>query len=193
MHIEWTEIVQSPDGTLTFVSIGMMPVQWWLAFRRRPGLLVFIPTTLCVLLNPSACMFGLQKSDKAWLLAYDHAMFTSQPSDCDFSRGVCFHCSELGMIYASLKARGLSVNFSNVITSIEMSVSRSIYASQQCLTSGGLINSDCISILLDMSCSQGNWIKPLDICCSGAWMALHKPICCLDQEYMYHFCHCTHM
>ena len=36
---QWTEIVQSPDGALTFVSIGMMPVQWWLTFRTRPGYL----------------------------------------------------------------------------------------------------------------------------------------------------------
>ena len=28
-----------------------------------------------------------------------HVMFASQPSDCDFLRGVCLHRSEMGMIY----------------------------------------------------------------------------------------------
>ena len=41
-----------------------------------------------------------------------------------------------------------------------------------------------ILILLDMTCSQGIWIKPPDICSWGAWMAWHKTVCLISNTCM---------
>ena len=193
MHIEWTEIVQSPDGMLTFVSIGIMSVQWWLAFRRRPGLVVFIPTTLRVFLNSSAHLDVHVWAAEKWpgldltclTACYDHVNVCISTK---WLWGICLHCSEMGMIYMRHWKQEAWVWILAMWLQVEMSVSRSMYASSQCLTSGGLINSDCVSAPFlfcwtCMPCSQGIWIKPPDICCWGSWMAWHKPVCCLDQEW----------
>ena len=100
-------MVRNPDGTLTFVSVGIMCVQWWPAFWRRPGLLV-ISTTLRVLLIPSTHADIHIWSAEKWpclnltclTACHGHAMFASQrPSDCDFLTGVCLHCREMSIIY----------------------------------------------------------------------------------------------
>ena len=104
----------------TFVSTEMVSVQWWLeeslaylasfpagrAWERGYGLLVFISTTLRVLLIPSADVHvwsavkwpGLNLT---YLTAcYGYVMFApQQPSECEFLRGVYLHCREMGMIY----------------------------------------------------------------------------------------------
>ena len=134
-----------------------MSVQWWLAFWRRPVLLVFMSTTLHVLLIPSADVRvwsaekwpGLNLTCLTACYDYlisssEHVMFASQqPSDCDFLRGVCLHCREMGMIYMRHWKQKAWVWISEMWLQVVMSVSGSMYAS---LTSGGLINSDCISV-----------------------------------------------
>ena len=107
---------------LTSVSIGRMSVQWCLAFKD--GNLAY--TTFCI--YKSMCNINSKWSCASLFcrkvivpkpnLSDYHVMFTSQqPNDCDFLWGVCLH--------ASLKAAGLSVNFSNVTTSKKMWVCRS--------------------------------------------------------------------
>ena len=58
---------KNPDGTLTFVSIGMMSVSChrWLAFLRWARLTCLFKLTLYVYIINSKCMFGLEKSDQA--------------------------------------------------------------------------------------------------------------------------------
>ena len=77
------------------------------------------------------------------IACYDHVMFASQqPTDCDFLRGVCLHCRKIGYdLHALLKAKGLSVNYSNMTTSSDVRLQ--MYISPQCLTSGGLIQYSC--------------------------------------------------
>ena len=178
-----------------------MPVQWWLAFRRRPGLL---SKTLCVLLIPSAHadvhVWSAEKLPGLNLTCltacYDHVMFASQqPSDCDFLRGVCLHHREMGMIYMHHWKQEAWVWISAMWLQVQMSVSQSMYVSSQYLTSGGLINSDCINAPF-LFCRTYLVHKEFELshqifAVGGrGWLAISH----LDQEYMYvcgQFSHCT--
>ena len=60
--------MQNPAGTLTFVSIGMMSVQWWLTFREWSSLLFYI-STLCVVLLIQSARVHVLSAEKSWDLS----------------------------------------------------------------------------------------------------------------------------
>ena len=114
-----------------------------------------------------------------------HVMFASQQSsDC---RDVCLHCREMGMIYMHHWKQRAWVWISAVWLQVQISVSRSMYSSSQCLTSGGLINSDCISApFLFRTClvhKEFELSHQIFAVGGPGWLGISH----LDQEYMYVF------
>ena len=114
-----------------------------------------------------------------------HVMFASQQSsDC---RDVCLHCREMGMIYMHHWKQRAWVWISAVWLQVQISVSRSMYSSSQCLTSGGLINSDCISApFLFRTClvhKEFELSHQIFAVGGPGWLGISR----LDQEYMYVF------
>ena len=121
--------MQNPNGTLTFVIIGMMSVRWCLAFRRWSSLLAFVSTSLCVLLTQSTHVhvwFAGKWLDLnlTYLTArFGNVMFAAyQPSD--FLWGVCLCYREMRMIYMHHWKQQAWVSISAMWLQVVMSVSR---------------------------------------------------------------------
>ena len=113
MPMEWTEMAVNSEiliKTLTFVSIGMISVQWWLPSWWWPGLLVFISTTLqsCIIIQIAYVhVWSAEKQNlTSWVLA--------MAMQCLHLN----HCREMGMIFKA------ELSISALWLQVVMSVSR---------------------------------------------------------------------